>query len=337
MTVQSFFWTKRVSGCLFLISALCCAAGGQSAANMRTLKARVFMPNGSLSRNIKIRVENTVGEIIRDGFTDTEGYFEINNLALGTYQISVPTDSRAYETAVERLDISSRSPDLVTVTIHLNPISEATTAHRRQARSVSVKESDANIPRKALDAYRRGVALSKKGRLAEAVEELKNAIAAYPDYVRAYNDLGLAYMKLDRMTEASQALEKAVSIEPRAFNPRLNLAIAHVRRLDFAGAEPHLRAAAAIDPSSALVHLYLGIVLYQTKRIDPAEDELSRAVALESGEVAVAHYYLGEIYIKRGRTGSAIAEFEAYLREQPDATDAASVRKLIADLRAQQK
>src|SRR5215470_7707158 len=191
MIIRSLVLMRRISCWLCLLAVMCRAADGQSGANTRTLKARVFMPNGSLSRNIKVKVENTVGEIIRDGFTDTEGYFEISNLSLGTYLITVPTDGRGYETASERLDVNSRSPDVVTLTIHLNPISDATLLRRSGGRSLGVNESESNVPRRAREAYRRSLALSKKGRLAEAVEELKQAIALFPDYVRAYNDLGL--------------------------------------------------------------------------------------------------------------------------------------------------
>src|SRR5262249_28194891 len=145
---------------------------------------------------------------------------------------------------------------------------------------------------------------------------------------------GIAYIKLDQVDDAIEALIKAVSIDSKAFNPRLNLGIAYMRKLDFAGSETHLRAALALDSSSALAHMYLGIALEKQGRFDEAEDELLRALALNKTEVAIAHYYLGQLYVKRQRVADAIAAFEAYLKEKPDAADAPRIREQITDLRS---
>jgi Flp pilus assembly protein TadD len=181
------------------------------------------------------------------------------------------------------------------------------------------------------------VTLLKRGRTQEAIEELKRAIAIFPEYVKAYNDLGVAYIKLDRIEEAIRALEKSAALDPGAFNPRLNLGIANVRRQNFAGAEPHLRLAAAIDASAPLAHLYLGITFWKTERADQAEDELLKALSLGGGDIVVAHYYLGQIYARRDRIADAIAELEAYLKDSPEAADASRVRQQIAELRPRQR
>ena len=302
----------------------------------RTIRGRISMPDGSVARTIKVKVEDSLGELMKDGFTDTEGVFEVNNLGTGSFVLTIPTDSRTYETAIERIEINRESPEVTTVSIHLETIG-GTTHTRSAARGVSAKEADRDIPAAARQAYKRGVSLARKGRLGEAIVELKRAVEIHSGYIQAYNELGLALIRLDQVAEASAAFEKAVSLDPKAFNPRLNLGIAHVRTFDFTGAEQHLRAAVSIDSSSALAHLYLGIVLYRTNRVDAAEDELSRAASLDVGDVPVAHYYLGDVYSKRDRAAEAIAQFEIYLKEKPEAEDARQVRRRIQDLRATPK
>ena len=217
------------------------------------------------------------------------------------------------------------------------PKEQSATRRKGESHTISAREATTSIPKPALRAYNRSVNLLKAGRTQQAIEELKRAIAIFPEYVKAYNDLGVAYIKLDRIEEAIRALEKSAALDPGAFNPRLNLGIANVRRQDFAGAEPHLRLAAAIDASVPLAHLYLGITLWKTGRADEAEDELLKALSLGDSDIAIAHYYLGQLYARRDRLAEAVAELEAYLKYKPEAADAQRAREQIAELRSRQR
>ena len=303
----------------------------------RSLRTRVVMPDGSQPQNIKIRLEGSEGAIIRDSFTDSNGNFEVSNLATGIYTIIVPSDDRSYGTTTERVEINRSSPDVVAISVYLNPKEQTSARRSGDRRTVSAREASSTIPRDARKAYEHSVALAKDGKTEQAVQELKRAIAIYPEYVQAFNDLGVAYMKLDRIEDAIGALQRATAIDPKAFNPRLNLGIASVRIQDFEAAQPHLRAAVAIDATTPLGHLYLGITFWKTGRAEMAEDELLRALSLGGSDIAIAHYYLGQVYADRNRIADAVAELEAYLKQKPGAPDAAKVRDRIAELRARQK
>ena len=323
--------------CVVLLLSITVTAAVSAPQRDRNLRARVLLPDGSPSQSVKIRLERSEGEIVRDSFTDSTGNFEVRNLGTGMYTLVVPSDDRVYATAAERVEITRYSPDVIVINIYLSP-KEQTTTHRKGDRhTVSAREGTASIPKLALRAYKRSVRLLEQGRKEQAIKELKRAIAIFPEYVQAYNDLGIVYMKLDRLDEAIRALEKSAALDPRAFNPRLNLGIAYVRRQDFVGAEPHLRSAIVMDGSAPLAHLYLGIALWKTEHADEAEDELLRAISLGGGDIAVAHYYLGQLYARRDRIADAIAELEAYLKDKPEAPDAPRVREQIAELRPRQR
>jgi Flp pilus assembly protein TadD len=326
-----------VKWAVLLLSMSIAAPVSGAAQRNRSLRARVFLPDGSPSQSIKIRLEGAEGEIIRDSFTDSTGNFEVRNLSSSTYTVVVPSDDRTYATATERVEITRYSPDVVAINVYLSPKEQGATRRKGESHTISAREATTSIPKPALRAYNRSVNLLKRGRTQQAIEELKRAIAIFPEYVKAYNDLGVAYIKLDRIEEAIRALEKSAALDPGAFNPRLNLGIANVRRQDFASAEPHLRLAAAIDASAPLAHLYLGITFWKTGRVDEAEDELLKALSLGGGDIAVAHYYLGQLYARRDRIADAIAELEAYLKDRPEAADAPRVREQIAELRPRQR
>jgi Flp pilus assembly protein TadD len=321
----------------FILLLLFCTFVAGAAQRDRSLRARVLLPDGSPSQSLKIRLERAEGEIVRDSFTDTNGNFEVRNLGIGMYAVVVPSDDRVYATAIERVEITRNSPDVIVVNIYLTPKEQSDPRRRGERRTISAREASTRIPKPALQAYKRSSRLVRDGKPEKAIAELKRAIAIFPEYVEAYNDLGVIYLKLDRIDDAIGALDKSAQLDPGAFNPRLNLGIAHVRRQDFTGSETHLRSAITIDASSPLAHLYLGIALWKTDRVDEAEDELLRAIALGGSDIAVAHYYLGQLYVRRDRIADAIAELEAYLKDKPEAADAPRVRQQIAELRPRQR
>ena len=297
------------------------------------LRARVLLPNGSPSQNIKVRLEGPEGEIIRDSFTDSVGNFEVRGLSTGRYTIVVPSDERNYTTTAEHVEITRYSPDTVSISVNLTALEERKSV-KSSRHTVSVREASDSIPKKAREAYKRSVDLSRRGKIQEAIEELKRAIAIYPEYVHAYNDLGVAYIKLDLIDDAIKALEKSISLDPRALNPRLNLGIANVRRRDYEKAEQPLREALVIDETAPLVHLYLGITLWKTNRPDEAESEFERALSLGGSDIAIAHYYLGQLYAGRGRIEEAVSELEAYVKQKPTSEDAQQALQKIAELRS---
>ena len=59
-----------------------------------------------------------------------------------------------------------------------------------------------------------GAAYSEVGQFAVAIEELKEAISANPNYAPAHNQLGLAYMALNENQLARQSFERALKIDP---------------------------------------------------------------------------------------------------------------------------
>lgn len=303
----------------------------------RSLKARVLMPDGSPSQSVKVRLEGSEGELIRDSFTDSTGNFEVSSLNTGIYLIVVPTNDRNYATTAERIEITRYSPDVVSITVYLNPKEESGTRLKDGRHTVSAREATNSVPKKAREAYNRSVDLSRRGQTQQAIEELKRAIALYPEYVHAYNDLGVAYIKLDLIDDAIRALDKSIALDPQAFNPRLNLGIANVRRKDFVRAEPPLRTAVGIDAGAPLAHLYLGITLWKTARGDEAEDEFARALSLGDNDIAIAHFYLGQLYAEKDRIAEAVAELETYLRQKPGSDDAQQARQKIVELRGRHR
>src|SRR5260370_11914307 len=104
----------------------------------RTVRARIIMPDGTAAQSVRVRFEEALGEAIKDGFTDPNGVFEVGNLNVGNYVVSVPSDGRVYEAATERIELNRLSPDTVSLNVYLVAKGEVSTRTGAR-RTTSVK------------------------------------------------------------------------------------------------------------------------------------------------------------------------------------------------------
>ncbi|MCA1816397.1 MAG: tetratricopeptide repeat protein, partial [Acidobacteria bacterium] len=158
----------------------------------------------------------------------------------------------------------------------------------------------------------------------------KHALELFPDYFVAAQQLGLVYVETASYREAIPPLVKAVEVNPKAPLAYLGLGIAalYLDRSDMA--VDALERARGLDANSFRVHYFLGIALSNLRRFDEAEKALKTAVSLggadRSGDTRLR---LASIYNARGNQQQAIEEMEAYLRENPKAKNAESVRQAL--------
>ena len=111
----------------------------------------------------------------------------------------------------------------------------------------------------------RGWAYSFAGRLDEAIEECRKAIATDPTFGNPYNDIGCYLMEKGELQEAASWFEqakKAPRYEPRHF-PYLNLGRLHASRGDLAEAVAEFEGALAENPGDPIALRYLEALKYQ--------------------------------------------------------------------------
>ncbi len=194
----------------------------------------------------------------------------------------------------------------------------------------------ASVPEVAAQHYRRALESAGSGNTEAAIQQLKSAIAVYPEFPLALNELGVQYLKIAQPAKAAEALATAVKIVPDEIVPRLHYGIALLNQRKFIESEQQLKV--VLQKSSALptAHMYLGIALISQKRLKEAEKELLAAVSSNSGETALAHRYLGGIYWSNREYKRAADQLETYLKLLPNATDAERTRTAIKELRGKQ-
>lgn len=296
-----------------------------------SIRGRVLLPNGSyIGANVKVTLQ-TLRETIATIYTDSQGQFSFPDLIPGNYQLEVdPTDREHFDVSNEPVQVFRGMPSVVTLTLkpHERDRSTKTTG------TVSVAELERNVPSKARKEFDKASKASQKGLVDEAVAHLRKAIAIYPNFVSAYNDLGVRLLSQGNLKEASEVLQRAVSLDEKAFNPALNLGIVLVHAHRFSEAQEILSRALNIQPNSPAARLYSGLALKALGDFEGAENNFQSAYNNGGSEYSVALFYLGEIYISKGNRSSAIDYLQRYLAEVPDAANADQVRKMIAMLRS---
>jgi Tfp pilus assembly protein PilF len=299
-----------------------------------TIQGRLYLPSGrQLDRRLRVRLSS-----IRGGdnstLTDDTGNFTFRRLAAGTYTVTVE-GGREFETATERVDIiagsrqSDQSGQVYTVQIRL--------AEKRAASDPSrpgvVSATPEAMPAGARERYAKALEASAAGDHKKAVKELKAAVDLYPPFPLAFNELGAQYMLLGQLGEAAGAFASGVKLAPDAPVLRVNYGILLIRQRKYREAEEQLARAVALDEKNAAARLHRGNALIRLGRGAEAESELRQAVKLGGPAAALAHRYLGALYVERGDDTRAAAELEEYLRLAPDAADAAQVRAVLAGLK----
>jgi tetratricopeptide (TPR) repeat protein len=304
------------------------------------IQGRIFFPSGRRADapGLLVKLESVMNAPLTI-FTDTSGAFAFKNLIPGTYTIVIE-GNEDYETMREQVyiddpasssvrgrSVASTSARTITVPIYLIP------KHTRAAKPGVVNAVLAAAPKPAANLYSAALESSRAGDHKKAVEQLKSALALYPKFSLALNELGVQYLFLAQPDNAATVLAEAVKLSPDEITPRLNYGIALLNQNKFAASEEQLRFVVGKNDSLATAHMYLGIALARQQKLDEAEKELLIAIAKNSSGVALAHRYLGGVYWGKREYQKAVDQLEIYLKLMPNAGDAVRTREEIEKLR----
>lgn len=295
-----------------------------------SIRGRVLLPDGTpLAGTARISLR-TFRDTIASVYTDNQGQFEFSELPPGNYQVEIePTDREHLEDITDAVQVYRGAPSVVTLTLKARMARSTKLAKP----SVSVAELSQNVPSRAKKEFEKASAAARRGLTEGAIAHLKKAIEIYPQFVMAYNDLGVQLLSLGRLDEAREALERAVSLDRTGFNPALNLGIVLVHLHRFAEANEMLMRALKEQPNSAAARLYSGLAFKGLNQNESAEREFKAAYERGGAEYGVALFYLGQLCLSQGNRNLALQYFERYLTEVPNAANADQVRQTIARLR----
>lgn len=333
-----------VALCMFaLLPVLAIAQSGGGVDNTGTggrhiIQGRIYYPSGRRSdTRLKIKLQNfNSGDL--QVFSDPNGSFVFRGLEPGSYTVIIDAGAD-YETARETIYIDTDGNNSRRG-ITLPPVSRIYTIQiaLQLKRGVSAKTGIisaalAAVPNNARDLYLKALESAHAGDNLKAIEQLKSAIALYPQFPLALNELGVRYLRVGNIEKASEALKSAVQLAPEDLLPKLYYGIALLNQMRFTQAEEQLRAALAKNTDVPTAHMYLGITLAMQRKLDESEKELQAALSSKSNEVFLCHRYLAGIHLEKHQNARAADELENYLKHFPKVQDAEIIRRKIKELR----
>lgn len=331
--------------CVPLISAH--AQGGvdsMGTGGKHKIQGRIYFPSGRRSdaTAVKVTLDSTSSERIVL-MADLNGSFTFNSLAPGSYTLTVEAGDD-YEVGTERVTIESfvlrsrtvSTPELARANVprQFNVMINLQLKRGNAAKAGLINAALASAPPAARDAYSNAMESIRTGDIKKAVSELRRAIAVHPTFTLAMNELGVQYLKLGQAQNAAEVLGAGVRIAPEDFHLRLNYGVALLNQRKFIEAEEHLRVAVNKNSYAPTAHMYLGITLAVQRKLEEANKELEIAIGSRSSETALAHRYLGGVYLERRDYKRAAEQLETYLKLHPKAADSELLQQKIKELRS---
>jgi tetratricopeptide (TPR) repeat protein len=267
---------------------------------------------------------------------DSNGSFSFTSLTPGNYTVVVNAGDE-YEIAREGVYIDGdiHTPGLPPIGIS-RPYTVMITLQLKsgsRAKAAVLNAALADVPENARKLYEKSLELERTGDTVQAIDNLRAAVSIYPKFPLALNELGVQYLKLGQAAKAVEPLKAAARLSPDAFTPKLNLGIALLETHQLPEAETQLQEALKQNPSAPTAHMYLGLTLVRLKRYDEAQKELELAISNGGDNLAPVHRFLGGLYQRANKNKEAAAELEKYLKLDPNAKDAETIKGLIDKLR----
>jgi tetratricopeptide (TPR) repeat protein len=290
------------------------------------LQGRIYFPSGQTASGRTIRVSLQSTSAFGGGNTavpDQDGVFHFNGLVPGDYTVMVDAGDE-FERAQESVGIYSGTSKVVQVTIQLKP------------KISSSNPLFAGVPSNALNLYQKGMAAVKKNDSKAAVESLSAAVAAHPTFAVALSDLATQYMLLKQWDKAGETYDALIKLKPNDAAAHLNYGIVAFNQKKMEDSESHLRKAIELKSAGPSAHYYLGLIMISTKRYPEAVPEFEAAVANGGENLALAHKYLGGLWMNT-KPQEAADELDKYLKLDPKAPDAEKIKGTIKELRSKKQ
>jgi Tfp pilus assembly protein PilF len=162
-----------------------------------------------------------------------------------------------------------------------------------------------------------------RGRAAQAIGLLRDAIALSPRNSGALSNLGALLSESGHEDEAMGLYERAIEADPANSAARVNLGQAQVARGRFVEAIANLRSAVQLDPRNVGAHIQLGLAFASAGDPLAATDSFQEAIRIDPTNPE-AHNNLGIVLCANGLIDEGIEQFEEALRFRPDFKEAAA-------------
>jgi predicted TPR repeat methyltransferase len=155
-----------------------------------------------------------------------------------------------------------------------------------------------------------------QGRNEEAVAIIERSLTPADDRADYYSNLGIIFQSTGRLDQASDAYRRAIAIDPRNANAHNNLGVLLRATGKQSEAEAAYRTAIQLEPDHIDAYTNLGILLNGLKRTEEAA-ACARKVTTLRPKYREARRLLALAHCRRGEIDAAVDIFEEWLEQEP--------------------
>jgi Flp pilus assembly protein TadD len=311
---------------VFVLLAGSLAAQFDAGTILRHVRVRVAFVNGVCDLSTHVRLMSRSGPVA-EAVPNDQCEVDFVNVPSGTYHLSVSGQNFTDTDSV--IMPSTGSTDFEVKVSRANDPAPTGTGPA----SAFVSAADLAVPAKARKEFDKANELIAQQDFTKAMQRLNVAIAIYPAYADAYNNLGVIFARLGDRAREREALQKAISINDHFAAAYLNLGRMNIAAGDFPGAESALNKASSFDPTDAMTLVLLTYAEFMNRNLDQAITASRKAHTLP-GPHAFAHQIAARAFEQKRDAANAVAELELFLKEEPEGPRADAARKELAAARA---
>ncbi len=329
--------TRRSSGpfavLLFLLvssAALVMAESmaGSTPASRSEIQVRVTLDNHrSVGEQLRVDLLNRESIPTHLTFTDSAGHAWIQVDQPGEYRVRVSGGSIQPATSGGiMVDEQHRAP-VALVQVKQRAIAAFNPKPKYRALTSA---TDLAATADARKYYHEGLQAFFKNNYSKARAMFEQAVAAYPRYDNAYNNLGVTYVQLNEPGNALAAFQRAVEINDKNADADRNCSRLLIETGAYKRAQELLRKSLVVDPLSAAALTLVASAEIKTGEYDAALRDAQKVHELPHEGYALAHYLAGQAFEQKHQMSDATSEYSLYLQESPDGPEAQDVRQALS-------
>ncbi len=176
--------------------------------------------------------------------------------------------------------------------------------------------------------YKRGIDLYNEGKYEESIPVYQGVLEKFPNAYIVHLNIGHSYFKLENYDEAEKNYLKVLEHEPEHVDALMGIGNCYMNRGDSGKAMEWYNKIEFEKIEDQTVLYNVGTIFYNNSKFDEALKYYKRAVEIQE-DFLDAIYQLGLAYLAKGNNAEALAEFENYLKHDPDSQRSSQVQGFI--------
>jgi tetratricopeptide (TPR) repeat protein len=301
----------------------------QIGADTTSVSVHVTDENNRPVRGVMVQLLSSFGYVIFQTFTNDQGFADLSSVTEGRYRVRASGEEIEEAAGQEFLIREGQGYYDVMLSVRRRPGRSSPSASGNM-----VDVTDLNVPPKAREECDKGTEALNRNELQKARDHFDRAIRAYPEYAKAYNNLGIAWLREGHTEEGNAALRKAISLNPHLTDAYRNLARLTFSQGNLPETEDLIRQSLKDDPNDVEGLALLSKVQLTRGEMDEAIANAKKVHAQPHERYAFVHFIAASALKAKGKDQEAIQEYNTFLKEAPNHASAPAARAEIQALQA---